>query len=342
MSKDQYLLKKSVQLFLILFLIITPVVWLSLPFTNYQGDLTRIGKWSEVYFMGQSPQSKISKKLLISHPIQEADILVIGDSFSEHLQWQSVYQQQGIKVTTLLWSDIHYICENFTERIQKAGFRGKKIIIESIERVAARQIDKSIRCTNTPEIKNNSYSKDTPSNTTEISNFLNLQGQFIAGMKTIFNGWGIKHIPSYEKLHNYRSKSTHIYLIENGCLFFSHSLCNYGLFFYDDYFQPELDHSTIDQIKLLNKRINQSKKQYEIIWLIIPNKSSIYQRKISGNFWKSLDRDKLGPNLFEYVNLKKEEIIDLYQPNDTHFSNNGYLSLGRELLKNKNQEIIKP
>ncbi len=333
MSKDQILLKKSVQLFLFLFLLSIPVVWLSLQFTNYQGDLTRIGKWSEAAFMGQHPQPIIPNNLLISHPINEADVLVIGDSFSEHLQWQSVYQQGNLKITTLLWSDVGYLCEDFTKNIETAGFRGKQIIIESIERVAARQIDKSMHCakgkilTNNPQIKG--YSKALPTfNNLQI---INLSGQFIAGLQTILHSINLGWIPNYPNIHNYNSKSTHIYPLENGCQVFSHQRCNYGLFFHEDYQQDELNQETIQQIQHLNQRINHLKK-YEVTWVIIPNKSTIYQRVISGNFWDILEKYHLGPNLYSHLKEKSIKVIDLYLPNDTHFSNTGYLILGDKLL----------
>jgi hypothetical protein len=336
MSKDQLLIKKSVQIFLILFLLSSPVVWLSLKFTNYQGDLTRIGKWSEADFMGKHLQPSIPNNLLISNPINESDVLVIGDSFSERLQWQSVYQQRGLKITTLLWSDVDYLCEDFTKNIEAAGFQGKKIILESIERVAVRQINKSIRCakgknlTSNPQIKG--YSKAPP--TFNNLQAINLSGQFIAGLQTIFHTFTLRWIPNYPSIHNYNSKSTHIYPLENGCQVFSHQRCNYGLFFYEDYLQDDLDESTIEQIKLLNQRINASKK-YEITWVIIPNKSSIYQQTTSEKFWRILEKYHLGPDTYNYLKYQSTKVIDLYQPNDTHFSNIGYLLLGNKLINER-------
>ena len=182
-----------------------PIVWYSLSFTNYQGDLTRIGKWPESLFSPQIPPSNISSNLLVSNAISEADILVIGDSFSEHLQWQSLYQKDNTKVATLLWSDIQYICEDFTKNIESAGFHGKKIIIESIERVAANQIKKSTQCAEGGKLKNNphlkTYSKEIFS--VDVSQKINLSGQFIAGLQTIFNKFGIQWIANYSEFHNY-------------------------------------------------------------------------------------------------------------------------------------------
>ena len=73
-----------------LFFLATPLVWASLFFTTYQGDLTRIGKWLESDFGWQEAQPTINPELLASSSIDEADALAIGDSFSENLHWQSV------------------------------------------------------------------------------------------------------------------------------------------------------------------------------------------------------------------------------------------------------------
>jgi hypothetical protein len=65
---------------------------------------------------------------------------------------------------------------------------------------------------------------------------------------------------------------------------------------------------------------------------VVPNKSSIYPRKssteINPTFWKAIEDAKLGPNLLQEVNKNKSFIKDLYAPNDSHLSPNGYLLLG--------------
>jgi hypothetical protein len=68
------------------------------------------------------------------------------------------------------------------------------------------------------------------------------------------------------------------------------------------------------------------------VWVVIPNKSSIYQRKssteVNQTFWKAIEDAKLGPNLFQELNKNKSLIKDLYAPNDSHLSTNGYLLIG--------------
>lgn len=330
MSQPSNLTQKCCYIFGFLFLLSIPIVWISLFFTTYHGDLTRVGKWMEFDFAANSPQPLIDEKLLASSPLHQADILVIGDSFSENLQWQSTFTQDNKKVATILWSQIDQICEDFPERLRDSGFRGKQIIIESIERIAARQFDKSVKCKIGKNFTNQTTrsAKPIPAAITSKNKF-NINGQFIAGLETIIHSLAIRASSHYSKIHNFKSKGVHIYPITNGCNYFSNRLCQFGLFFHEDYSQPELDQKTITDIQTLKNRL----KAYQTTWVVIPNKSSIYQRPTSNDFWESLYKSNLGPNLYQSIQNEKVITKDIYSPNDTHFSTNGYLLLGSEVKK---------
>jgi hypothetical protein len=329
MNSLNHSIKKACLIFGCLFALSIPIVWGSLFFTNYQGDLTRVGKWMESDFGWREPQPSIDPKLLVSSTLQEADVLVIGDSFSENLHWQSVLTQSGKKVATIHWGAIGFICEDFSKQLKASGFQGKQIIIQAIERGAVRQFEKSVDCSTNKSIAPNTYRTSSP-----IAVFIptdpvfNINGQFIAGLETILHSAAIRVSPHYSKIHNYKSKGTYIYPIEDGCKYFSHQLCQYGLFFHEDYKRPALTEKTIEHIKTLKKRLS----DYQTVWVVVPNKSSIYQRKssteINPTFWKAIEEAKLGPNLLQEVNKNKSLIKDLYAPNDSHLSTNGYLLLG--------------
>jgi hypothetical protein len=86
-----------------------------LGYSNYDGDLTRMGMLPEKHFGWTAPQPKIEKTLLISSNWIDADVLVIGDSFSEKLIWQSRLVQAGYKVRTENWASIGQICNDFND-----------------------------------------------------------------------------------------------------------------------------------------------------------------------------------------------------------------------------------
>ena len=158
---------------------------------------------------------------------------------------------------------------------------------------------------------------------------LYLQGQFVAGLKTLYHSLALNYFDTYYHLHNWRSKSTHIYPLADGCQYFSHQKCQWGLFFSEDYHQASLTAANLKDLVTLNKRL----PNYQVIWLIIPNKSSIYQRKIDASFWSDLAAQRLGPDLYSFFQTQKAHVIDLYAPNDTHLSINGYRSLGLMTLE---------
>ena len=287
-------------------------------------------------FGWQEAQPTIKPEFLVSSSIDNADVLAIGDSFSENLHWQSVLTQHQLKVTTLTWSQIGDICEDFPDKLRDRGFKGKTIIIESIERIADRQLKSSANCKIGKSISQNTFrtSKPIPAFINPSPQF-NIQGQFIAGLETILHSAAIRLSDSYTTVHNYRSKGTRIHPIQNGCEYFSHQLCQYGLFFHEDYEQPALSSQTLANLEIINQRL----KGFKVTWVIVPNKSSIYQRKISGQFWADLNNQKLGPNLYNSMQKEKLAIKDMYAPNDTHLSTSGYKFLGQEIIEFLNKQL---
>lgn len=327
-------IKKACLVFGSLFTLSVPIVWISLFFTNQYGDLTRVGKWREADFAWQIAQPEIPQEWLKNDPINEADVLVIGDSFSISLHWQSVLKKKSLKVTTLAWSQISHLCSDFPEQLNSTGFKGEFIVIESVERLLSAEVSKSLNC-----IKGNNLQKITkkealPTPTkVNLNESFNINGQFIAGAKTILNSIAIRVVPDYPSYYNLNSssKDAKIVRIGNGCDFFSNNLCTYGLFYNGDYKHPSPNQETFDSILLLQQSLQATNKR--IIWAIIPNKSSIYINKGNEKFWDQIENNKLGPNLYKTFQSKKHREKDLYAPNDTHLSNKGYILLGNEIHK---------
>jgi hypothetical protein len=334
MNPLNHSIKRACLIFTALFFISVPIVWISLFFTTYHGDLTRVGKWTDHDFTWSIEQQAIDPSLQKSHDIKEADVLVIGDSFSASLYWQSVLIKNNQKVTSLTWSQIgNLLCGNFEETLKEHGFKGKHIIVESVERVAKRQFEKSVNCPSSKVFpKQTASHNQSPHPTlghTDIS--MNWNGQFIAGAQTILNSLGIRIHSSYTNLYNALSKSVRIYKIKDGCQYFSNPLCQYGLFFKEDYKQPPLDDKVLTDIQTLKKRL----PNYKTTWVVIPNKSSIYHREdvapISSKFWKELATQNLGPDLFTATQQEKQGTKDIYAPNNTHYGSTGYLFVGEQI-----------
>ncbi len=315
----------------IIWLVICPLAWFALQFTEFTGDLTRIGKWREKDFGWTIQQPTIADKDLISSPINEADVLVIGDSFSEPLVWQSVLLENGFKVTTLTWSQIGDLCADVGEKIKSSGFKGKHIFIQSAERLVNKQFARSASCEKTYQWPKDLISRQAkaPTQDVQMSEAIHLNGQLTVGIQTIYHSLALRLSNDYYRLYNWKSKGAVIQPLENGCQSFSHTKCEWGLFFSEDYKRPSLTIENIKQVKI----IQESLRAYRVTWLIIPNKSSIYHRVVDSQFWSALSKEKLGPNLWTIFHEQKMIVRDLYAPNDTHLSTNGYRILGKLALE---------
>lgn len=93
-----------VKRFMIIFAVVTPFVWLSLTATNFEGDLTRIGKISDDLFAPKKNILDLSPHE--SDNFNTSEILVIGDSFSINLQWQKELQKsKQVSIATITWED---------------------------------------------------------------------------------------------------------------------------------------------------------------------------------------------------------------------------------------------
>jgi hypothetical protein len=334
MNSLNHSIKRACLIFAALFFISVPIVWISLFFTTYHGDLTRVGKWTDHDFTWSIEQQAIDSSLQKSHDIKEADVLVIGDSFSANFNWQSDLINRHQKVTSLTRSQIsNSLCDNFEETLKEYGFQGKRIIIESIEREAKKRFEKSVNCQSSKTFPNQTASHNSGLFPTigQADFIMNWNGQFITGMQTILNTIGIRIHSSYTRLYNLLSKSVRIYEIKDGCRYFSNRLCQYGLFFREDYQQAGLNDKVLEDIKTLKSRL----PNYRTTWVVIPNKSSIYHREdlleSSADFWAKLAKENLGPDLFKSTQESKLTIKDIYAPNNTHYGSSGYVFVGEQI-----------
>jgi len=72
---------------------------------------------------------------------------VIGDSFSVRYAWQASLAGAGYKMTTTHWDNLGgTLCADFSSWLEKSGFKGKVVIVESIERLLEDRMEKSEAC----------------------------------------------------------------------------------------------------------------------------------------------------------------------------------------------------
>lgn len=301
-----------------------------LPMAGFEGDLTRIVMLPESQFGWRKPQPAIDSKLMQQSSMQEADVLVIGDSFSNGRVWQTVLTQHGMKVRTEHWDSMRAICADFMPWLRAQGFRGQYVVLQIIERNVPEGLEKSVACQHMETHTN--VSADSPRYPPAVSfdpDHSNRSGRISIGIQTALS------FRAYKKLSDTPDfrlvalpNGAKIARIKNGCELFSHRRCSDALFLGEDK-AGEVDGSVLSNIEKLNARLG----GITPIWALVPNKSTAYLYP-DKQFWNEAERRFGAPNLLRMTQQAIDgKTVDLYFANNTHFSTVGYLLMGEEILK---------
>jgi len=315
------------RIFLSGFAVIVALLAVTLTTRVPYGDLSRIGLLSEEEFGWRIDQPEIDPRYLLASPIDQADVLVIGDSFSMTFGWQSVLTKAGYAVTTIYWAQLNEsLCGDFDEWLDRAGFRGKLIVIESVERLLPDRVDNMKTCKKMA--KPLEYQTEPfftyPDRVPGFS--LNWKAKLTSGYTTYRNTQHAK-ATEHEVL---AAKKTWVRPVQDGCEMFSHLLCNKALFFRDDDKNREL---TEDDVAAL-RTFSAAHTVHPILWMVIPNKTTTYVKPDhSKDFVAAFARSDLGPELFTFALKQKTRVRDFYFPNDTHLSKFGQLVLGGRIIE---------
>lgn len=303
-----------------------------LPQATFQGDLTRVGLLPESEFGWRLAQPKLDTLLFTQSSMQDADVLVIGDSFSVSLVWQTALTKQHLKVHTEHWSNLGGVCSGFMPWLHKQGFKGKYIILESIERGLMSNLDNSISCEQVQYHSNNIKINDGLGGPPGISFDIhagNYAGKLSTGIQTQFNLIKYKTLNLNDNLKT-MSLANDIQLsrVTNGCELFSHNDCSDALFLGEDK-AAEIENNTLEKIEQLNSRLI----GITPIWAIVPNKSTAYLYP-NKQFWNKIEQRIHAPNLLRMTQEAiTQKVVDLYPANNTHFSTRGYLLMGEMIYK---------
>lgn len=301
-----------------------------LPLAGFQGDLTRMGMLPESQFGWRKAQPEIAPQWLAQASMREADVLVIGDSFSEGRVWQTVLTQHGLKVRTEHWDSMRAICTDFMPWLKSQGFHGQFVVLQIIERSIENGLSKSVACQTTQTHPN--ISADKPRSPPAVSFDPSRQdrsGRLSVGIQTAMNygeylrfssasGFEAKILPN----------GVRIARVKNGCELFSHASCSDSLFLAEDKTE-DISDSALENIGQLNARMS----GVTPIWVFVPNKSTTYLYP-DKQFWNKAEKRFGAPNLLRLTQQAVQaRTIDLYPANNTHFSTTGYLLMGEEIFK---------
>jgi hypothetical protein len=301
-----------------------------LPKATFQGELTRMALLPESLFGWRQPQPAIESRLLQQAKMEEADVLVIGDSFSDSRVWQTALTRQGLKVRTESWNNMRGICADFLPWLHKQGFKGTHLVLESIERNMVQDIRKSVSC------QQMQYHPDPLTDAPRsppIVSFDPAQGDYAGKLSTGIKTWlNAMEYEQYRKAADFSARElpndVRLARVPKGCSIFSHTRCEDALFYSID--QPQdIDSTIFNDIHILNARLGELK----VVWAFVPNKSTAYLYP-DKRFWNEAEQRLGTPNLLHMTrHATDSKVIDLYPANNTHFSTSGYLLMGEEIIK---------
>ena len=297
------------------------------------GDLARIGRVSEHEFGWTVEPPHVDPALLHAAPVDKADILVIGDSFSYSHRWQSVLAKNGYAVSTAFWSDIdESLCDDFDGWLAASGFHGKLVIVESVERVLGMRLAHTQQCAHMagPLV---AQADPLAPPLDHVPGFaLNWNAQLVSG-------WLTSRCTRAAMAGKVRSGCNPLTLarpVANGCKLFSNRRCDMALFLLDDQTLGEVTPDHVAQMQAFSK----AHAAVPILWMVVPNKTTTYLDPAhSQAFVKALAPTGLGPDLFTFAQQEKTQMRDFYFPNDTHLSMQGQLVLGERMLQAVGQKL---
>lgn len=300
-----------------------------LPLANFAGDMTRLAKLPESMFARTKAQPVIDPADMRSAEWGEAEVLVIGDSFSMAQAWQSVFNLHGKSVRTESWGIIgSKLCGDISEWIRSKGFRGKYIVIESAELYFEVRLAHSVACQRTiynplapiaatphpalPDLKSNRYA-----------------GVMSVGIQTAWNALEYERLSRNPDFKRWDIPGeVWVERIAEGCELFSHARCN-DVLFYKKFREDDLGDNILRDMETVNARLS----GYTVVWAVIPDKSTVYLRP-GKRFWDEAERRFGAPNLLKlYRQAVNDKTVDLYLGNDTHVSMTGYLLLGNAMYQ---------
>ncbi|HEY2345629.1 MAG TPA: hypothetical protein VGH80_07070 [Xanthomonadaceae bacterium] len=291
------------------------------------GDLARTGLLSESDYGWRIAQPHVDAKWLRGVPPSEADVLVVGDSFSMSYFWQSVLARSGYRIATVYWVQIdETLCADFDSWVAGSGFHGRLVVIESVERLLPERIENTRRCARMKE----AFRSDVKPYLTypeAVPGFaLNWQSKISSGVLTWLHSRKARQ--SAHPVWAY--KSTLVRPVPEGCKRFSNAFCAKALFDHDDERNRALVAADVDAIRAFDA----AHPTRKFLWAVIPNKTTVYlEPEHSRGFVDAFARSGLGPDLFAWSVPLKDKVRDFYFPNDTHLSMRGQLLLGERLLE---------
>ena len=301
------------------------------------GDLTRLGLLPERAFGWNIAEPIIAGRSATVEKLEDAEILVIGDSFSISGVWQAYTFSPERKYITLR---LGRICRDYPEYIASLGKPPKTLIIQVVERNARDVL--TVDCAESllktvdgrQELRGGRplvlahKDSDEPHTGDRPKSILDgvFGYKYVVGSALYYLFPGVQHRPGSDG-------GVWIKKVDDGCRFFSNAECEFSLFLGHDFTRPRLGEDfrshKLATVKSTSERV---------LVIVIPDKSSVYLESRDQALRKDEALRLFGRQLaIDVVPLHtafydaKFRIKDLYSPNNSHLSVAGYRELATRL-----------
>lgn len=307
----------------------------ALYYGSVQGDLTRIGGWSERDFAPVAAQPAIAQAPR-APSAGAADVLVLGDSFSQPNEWQSaLFVDARLSAHTTHFDAIG--CLDNWVRWALAQPARQAIVVQTVEREFVKRFRDRVTCR-----PNRTTNFDRPADghaAPHAAPALAIDAGYLT--RTTLNT-GLAHFSS---ARTFRRGSVVNAPIDKGCANFTNMKSDRLLYYQFDeerlkWTTEDVDRA-IDNVRALQALFRDAGRRF--VFVLIPDKLSVYQdclalRDTAGETGPTARLSSRlraasvdAPDLHPVFVAARATTPDLYYPNNTHLSENGYRLLARQV-----------
>ena len=306
----------------------------SIYYQPIDGDLTRTGRWSERDFGGNAPQPSI-QLLAGMNEAAAPDMLVLGDSFSRDLIWQSILApQRGITIVTDRFDYVDCIA-NWVQRAATQE-TAKWIVIETVEREFLRRFGTVEACEEKPNRPIHITQTATPAQ--RETGWTWPKHASASYLWTTARNTARMSAKDADYLTHGQTANA---VIDPGCGNFSNKRNDRMLYLREDEESSTWDKTDIDAAIANVLRIQRLLETHgkRLIFLMMPNKLAVYQDclitvrpKVPVDLNQQLQAAGVHTtDLTTVLRNARPRIVDMYKPNDSHLSTAGYMALARNI-----------
>lgn len=321
------------------FVLLVPGVWLAMAYPSFtSGDLTRIARLPGADLRARVVQPSLRPSASISP--DQADVLVLGDSFSVGNLWQTRFEEKtGLEVAT--WRIREEGCvAGWLEQALAGGLsaKAKTIVIETVERVFVQRMVSPNQPCASQIFKPEHIDREVALGEAVLAPLFPIDVRYV--VRTAINS----RKPEYS-FGRFELRKAVVVDLDRADLF-SSRLSSRLLYLRHDELPAERWSEEMVKAALMRFKGLQDQAKangMRLLLVTVPDKSTVYSPWVSegqwpqqpdGNLFKLIEQSLGAPqNLLPDFQLAAEQIIDFYRPDDTHLSLNGFRFLGERIAQ---------